>query len=70
MTGLPAKFRAETTHLGYPAQEIAAVTCTTRALIAQKRHPVINDPVGEVLPGCIESRSFAVGAAARPYHAY
>jgi len=51
MTGLPAKLRAETTHPGDPAQEIATVTRTARDAIAQKRRPVINDPINGVLTG-------------------
>ena len=68
MTGLPVKRGTETTDLGDSSLEVAAMTAVALVLVAQKRRPVIDKPVGGVLPLGIEIGEVAVGVAASPRH--
>lgn len=67
MAGLPVEQRGKATDTGDPPLQVAAVTLKTLARVACKRRSVIDDPIGGVLPGRVQSWGVAVGAAASPY---
>jgi len=66
MAGLAVELRGKTTHRGDPSPQVAAVTAKASAPICQGSRSVIDNPIGGVLPGFIQSRGVGVGAAAMP----